>query len=144
MRLYQHDSATMFRFVLQGDLSGMSVRDFEQAWHTATSVASQKEIVVDISGVTDADVPAVVLLSRMRESGVRLIAPLPPKSEALLCSLGIPVAAPETRRFGTRAARLIHFWRAVVAATLERKMKPAGAKRIVNGRWKFWMEGPAR
>ena len=144
MRLYQHDSATMFRFVLQGDLSGMSVRDFEQAWHTATSVASQKEIVVDISGVTDADVPGIVLLSRMRESGVRLIASLPPKSAALLRSLGIPVAAPETRRFGKRAARLIHVWRALVAATLERKMRLAGAKRILNGRRKFWMKGPAR
>ena len=90
----------MFRFVLLGELTGMYVRDFEQAWNTATSIAARKDVVVDISGVTDADAEGVELLSRMRESGARLIATQPAKSEALLRSLGIPVAAPEKRHFG--------------------------------------------
>jgi len=107
MEMYQHDSATMFRFVLRGSLSGMSVQDLEQSWNTSSSVASQKEIVVDISGVTDADAAGVELLSRMRESGARLIAALPPKSEALLRSIGIPAPEPETHRVGRWAARLL-------------------------------------
>ena len=98
MDLYQHDSAAMFRFVLRGDLSGMSVREFEQAWNTATSIATRKEIVVDLSGVANADAAGVELLSRMRESGVRLI-PAP--------------AAPEAHRYGGWAARLMQLWHAL-------------------------------
>jgi len=112
MDLYQHDSAGMFRFVLRGDLSGTSVREFEQAWNTATSIATRKEIVVDLSGVTDADAAGVGLLSRMRESGVRLTAMLPPKSEALLRS-GMLLAAPETHHSGRREVRLMQLWHAL-------------------------------
>ena len=100
MDLYQHDSAAMFRFVVRGDLSGMSVREFEQAWNTATSIATRKEIVVDLSGVTNADAAGVELLSRMRESGVRLTAVLTPKSETFLRSTGMLPAASEAHHFG--------------------------------------------
>jgi len=113
MDLYQHDSAAMFRFVVRGDLSGMSVREFELAWNTATSIAARKEIVVDLSGVTDADVAGVELLSRMRESGVRLTAVLNPKSEAFLRSTGILLGAPEAHHLGRWAVRLKQLWHAL-------------------------------
>jgi len=109
MDLYQHDSATVYRFVLQGGLTGISVQNLEQAWTTAMSITSRKETVVDISGVTDADASGVELLFRMREAGVRLSGALPPKSELLLRSMGIPVAASKTRRGGGWAVRLMHF-----------------------------------
>ncbi|HVO78485.1 MAG TPA: STAS domain-containing protein [Candidatus Bathyarchaeia archaeon] len=112
MDLYQHDSAAMFRFVLRGDLSGTFVREFEQAWNTATSIATQKEIVVDLSGVTDADAAGVELLCRMRESGVRLTAELPPRSDAFL-RMGKAPAAPEAHYFGRWAVRLMQLWRAL-------------------------------
>ena len=113
MDLYQHDSAAMFRSVIRGDLSGMSVREFEQAWNTATSIATRKEIVVDLSGVTNADAAGVELLSRMRESGVRLTAVLNPESEAFLRSTGILLAAPEAHPFGRWAVRLMQLWHAL-------------------------------
>ena len=94
MDMYQHDSAAEYQFVLRGELMGEGVRDLEHAWHTAESILAGKELVVDVSGITNADPPGVDLLSRMRESGARLTAALPPESEGFLRSLGVPVAAP--------------------------------------------------
>ena len=56
MRMLQHDSATMFRFVLQGELTGDRVREFEHAWIAARSILGTKALVVEISGITNADV----------------------------------------------------------------------------------------
>jgi ABC-type transporter Mla MlaB component len=94
MEMYQHDSVTMFRFVLRGELAGVQVRELEHAWTAERSVLAAKELVVDISGITNADSSGIDLLSRMRESGARLTAALPPASEAILRSLEVPVAAP--------------------------------------------------
>ena len=38
MKMLQHDSATMFRFVLQGELTADRVREFEHAWTAARSI----------------------------------------------------------------------------------------------------------
>ena len=100
MEMYQHDSAGRFQFVLRGELAGNRVLGLEQAWTTAKSILNGKELVVDVSGITVADESGVDLLSRMRDSGARLNAALPPKSEELLRSLGLPAAAPRVRRFG--------------------------------------------
>lgn len=107
MDMYQHDGATMFQFVLRGELIGNPVQDLEHAWSTAKSILAGKELVVDISGITSADPPGVDLLSRMRESGARLTAALPPESAEFIRSLGLPVVAPSGRRFSTRASRLL-------------------------------------
>lgn len=98
MDMYQHDSVTRFQFVLRGELIGDRMQDVEHAWNTAKSILRGKELVVDISGITNADPPGVDLLSRMRESGARLTAALPPESEEFLRSLGVPMAAPRGRR----------------------------------------------
>lgn len=107
MDMYQHDSATMFRFVLRGELNGDRVQDLEHAWNTAKSILAGKELVVDISGMTNADPSGVALLSRMRASGARLAAALPPESDEILRSLGVPVAAPRGRRGSIWALRLL-------------------------------------
>jgi anti-anti-sigma regulatory factor len=93
MDLYQHDSATIFRFVLRGELSGRSVEDLEHAWQTAVSTAAGKEFVVDTSGVTGMDATGQELLGRMRERGARVIA--------------ARVAKPEVRRISKWAVRLM-------------------------------------
>ena len=94
MKMLQHDSATMFRFVLQGELTGDRVREFEHAWTAARSILGTKALVVEISGITNADAAGVELLSRMRETGARLNAALPPASAEFIRSMGIPVAPP--------------------------------------------------
>ena len=107
MDIYQHDSATTFRFVLRGDLAGPHVLELEHAWTTARSVLENKKLVVDVSGISDADGPGAELLHRMRDSGARLTAALPPQSEELLRSLGVPVAASCGRYLGKRVLWLL-------------------------------------
>jgi len=94
MEMYQHDSFAAFQFVLRGHLAGNRVLDLEHAWITAQSILNGKELIVDISGVTGADQFGVDLLFRMRDSGARLTAALPPRSENFLLSFGLPAAAP--------------------------------------------------
>jgi len=79
--MYQHDRAKAFQFVLHGDLVGERVQELEHAWTTAKSILGGKELVVDVSGITYADKVGMDLLARMRDSGARLTAPLPPGSE---------------------------------------------------------------
>lgn len=86
MEIYQHDSGVMFLFVLRGELIGSRVGELEQAWSTARSILRGKELVVDVSGVTNADREGVELLSRMRESGARLSPALPREFELVSAS----------------------------------------------------------
>ena len=92
--MFQHDSATIFWFVLQGDLTGDGVQELQHAWTTARSILGTKALAVDISGITNADAAGVELLSRMRETGARLNATLPPESAEFVRSLGISMAVP--------------------------------------------------
>jgi len=110
--MFQHDSATIFRFVLHGDLTGDGVREFEHAWTTARSILGAKALVVDISGITNADAAGVELLSRMREAGARLNAALPLESAEFIRSLGIPVAAPvrSSTTWTQRALRVLRLF----------------------------------
>jgi anti-anti-sigma regulatory factor len=80
----------MFRFVVAGELNGSAAKELEQAWKTAASILNGKELVVDISGVTSADSSGADLLSRMRESGARLIAAAPAGSPGSRTSRCLP------------------------------------------------------
>jgi hypothetical protein len=111
MEMYQHDSATMFRFVLHGNLAGDRVPELEHAWTTAKSILNGRDLMVDVSGITDADELGVDLLSRMRDSGARLAAPLPPASREFLRSLGVPVAAPVGELFRKKVMRFLRLCR---------------------------------
>jgi ABC-type transporter Mla MlaB component len=106
MDIYLNDSIESFQFVLKGDLAAGSVRSLEQAWITATSILGGKDVSVEVSGLTAADDAGVELLYRMTASGARLTAALPPESEDLLRSLGIPVAAPARRDHPTLLSSL--------------------------------------
>jgi ABC-type transporter Mla MlaB component len=113
MDMYQHDGATMFRFVLRGELAGDRVRDLEHAWITAKSILSQKQLVVDVSGVSNADPRGIELLSRLREAGACLTATPQPESAEFIRSLGVVTVTPDRRRFSIRAQilwRLVRFW----------------------------------
>ena len=94
MEIYQHDSAEVFRFVLRGDFSGHSVQQLQWAWETAQSILAGKELILDISGIADADAPGRELLFCMRKAGARLTVSLPPVSTELLQQLGVQVSAP--------------------------------------------------
>jgi len=112
MEMYLHDSAAMLRFVLRGDLTRCRAPELEHAWTTAKSVLNGRDLVIDVSGITNADEFGVELLLRMRDSGARLTARLPPASEEILRSLGVPVAAPGGDPFRTRVLRFLRLCRA--------------------------------
>jgi ABC-type transporter Mla MlaB component len=107
MDMYQHDSAATFRFVLMGELTGGAVHELQYAWDTAKSSLAGKELVVELSGLTSADPLGIELLSRMRESGARLAAALPPKCEELSRSFSLSAAEPCRDRRSTWALRIL-------------------------------------
>ena len=84
MQMYQHDSSNMFRIVLIGELGESGARELRWAWETAKSILRGKELSVDVSAVTKADLNAIHLLACMRESGARITAARQPECEELL------------------------------------------------------------
>ena len=108
MDMYLHDSATRFRFVLRGELTGSDVARLRHAWTTAQSILGTKELVVDLSGITTADVGGFETLREMRHSGARLIGKPLPASADCLGSLGTPAVAPVCQR-SNAFMRLAHF-----------------------------------
>jgi ABC-type transporter Mla MlaB component len=78
LTMYQHDAASLFRFVLMGRLAGRDVEDMEHAWITARSVMDGKELVVDLSAVTEIDGAGMHLLARVEACGARVIYPAQP------------------------------------------------------------------
>jgi len=110
MEMYQHDSAAMFRFVLRGDLTGDRVQELEHAWNAARSTLNARQLVVDVSGIRNADRCGTELLFRMKESGARLTATLPPASEDFLRSLGLSAAAPGSQSPLIRLRQAFFHW----------------------------------
>ena len=116
MDMYQHDSPEAFRFVLRSDLRGDDVQELEHAWATAQSILRTKDLLVDISGVKDADAAGMELLSRMRAAGARLVAASPPASVEFVRSMGLPVAS----RGEARAKPFLAFFRRAEIARQEK------------------------
>ncbi len=69
LTIYQHDERACFRFQLRGPLDERSARQLECSWQTAQSILGKKDLVVDVTGVTEVDDAGRQLLNRMRESG---------------------------------------------------------------------------
>ena len=107
--MYQHDCPRAFRFVLSGDLSGEAVQQLQWAWQTAQSTLGGRDLIVDISGIANADPFGLELLFRMRKAGARLIADLPPVSLELLRQFGVPALPPRSG-----SGLLAGIWRRIV------------------------------
>jgi len=107
MEMYLHDSSAMLRFVLRGELARASVRQLECAWETATSTLGLRDVVVDASGLSNADTAGRELLARMTQSGARLIPMLPPETTEQPAGTAVP-SGTSIRRL-RRATRATHF-----------------------------------
>src|SRR5258706_15919761 len=71
---YLHDGSHAFRFQLRGRLSLETVRYLEQAWRTASSTISERQVVFDMSDLTTIEASGQNVLLRWRERGALLIA----------------------------------------------------------------------
>jgi len=105
--MYLHDRPALFQFVLKGKLSGDPVQSLKHAWDTALSVIGNKELIIDVSGVTDADSSGVALLARMQQSGARLTAPQSRQPAEFLRSLGVVMPRSAERRDDSWALRFL-------------------------------------
>lgn len=89
MTLYQHDGPLMFRFQIEGDLDGPCAVELEQAWLTAAPIMDGKQLVVDISGIDQADASGMALLVRFRDAGARFRLASRPGPLGIASSLGL-------------------------------------------------------
>jgi ABC-type transporter Mla MlaB component len=80
---YMHDGPAAFSIELAGALAAEAVKKLEQDLRSASAVIGRKELVVDLSFVTEIDQAGRQLLLRWRRNGTTLIANTP-ESRALV------------------------------------------------------------
>lgn len=73
-RYYLHDGPDAIGFELSGHLSEGAARELEQARRTASSTASGRSLIVDLSYVTGADAAGLAMLRGWYADGAQLIA----------------------------------------------------------------------
>jgi outer membrane protein len=81
LRITTTDFGEKVTLKLEGKLSGPWVEEFERCWRMSTDIYREKELVVDLSGVTFADPAGKKLLCSISSQGAQLIGSgLVPKS----------------------------------------------------------------
>jgi hypothetical protein len=83
---YMHDGPTSFSIELAGALAAEGAKKLEQEWRSACAVVGKKELLVDLTFVTEIDPAGRRLLRRWRRNGATVIANTP-ESRALAESI---------------------------------------------------------
>src|SRR5258708_5515830 len=83
---YMHDGPTAFSIELAGALAAEGAKKLAQDWRSASAVIGKKELVVDLSFVTEIDPVGCELLLRWRRNGATVVANTP-ESRALAESI---------------------------------------------------------
>lgn len=73
LRIYIHDEVPVTSFVLEGKLIGPWVKELEKYWQSAVATNPSRAMLVDLADVTFVDSDGRVLLTRMRQKGVKLL-----------------------------------------------------------------------
>jgi hypothetical protein len=92
---YMHDGPTAISIELAGALAGEGAKRLERDWGSASAVIGKKELVIDVSFVTEIDPAGRQLLLRWRGNGATVVATTP-ESRALVESI-IGQLLPATR-----------------------------------------------
>src|ERR1700693_1641271 len=79
---YMHDGPAAFSIEVAGTLAAEGAKKLEQDWLSASAVIGKKELVVDLSFVTEIDPVGRQLLLRWRRNGATILANTP-ESRAL-------------------------------------------------------------
>jgi hypothetical protein len=79
---YMHDGPSAFSIELAGSLTAEDAKKLERDWLNASAVIGKKELVVDLSFVTEIDPVGRQLLLRWRRNGATILASTP-ESRAL-------------------------------------------------------------
>jgi hypothetical protein len=83
---YMHDGPTAFSIELAGALAAQAAKKLEQDWRSASEAIGEKELVIDLSFVTEIDPAGHQLLLRWRRNGATVVANTP-ESRALVESI---------------------------------------------------------
>lgn len=73
MKIQSDELGDGLRLKLEGRLAGAWVSELEQCWHTASAVHPDRNISVDLSGLTCVDQAGQYLLRLMRRDGVNFV-----------------------------------------------------------------------
>ena len=86
-----HDGPTAFSIELAGALAGKGAKKLEQDWQTACGVIGKKELVVDLSFVTEIDPGGRQLLFRWFRNGATVVANTPQSRALAESAIGRPL-----------------------------------------------------
>jgi len=74
LHYYMHNGPTALRLELAGELSHQAVSRLDQEWRTASLVAGDRTLHVDITFLTSIDALGSALLDRWHREGARIMA----------------------------------------------------------------------
>jgi hypothetical protein len=83
---YMHDGPTAFSIEVAGALAAEGAKKLEQDWLSASALIGNKELIVDLSFVSEIDQVGRQLLLRWRRNGATVVASTP-ESRALVESV---------------------------------------------------------
>ena len=88
---YMHDGPTAFSIELAGILATEGAKKLEQDWRSASAVIGRKELVVDLSFVTEIDPGGRQLLLRWFRTGATVVANTPQSRALVEAAIGRPL-----------------------------------------------------
>jgi len=88
---YMHDGPTAFSIEVAGTLAAEGAEKLEQDWLSASAVIGKKELVVDLSFVTEIDSVGRQLLLRWRRNGATVVANTPESRTLAESVIGRPL-----------------------------------------------------
>jgi hypothetical protein len=88
---YMHDGPAVFSIELAGALAAEGAKKLGQDWRSASAVVGKKELIVDLSFVTEIDPVGIQLLLRWRRYGATFIANTPEARALAESIIGSPV-----------------------------------------------------
>lgn len=74
LQYFIHNDTDALRMEMSGSLTGLEARQAYEAWRTATILAYQQRLVVDISHLTDADETGGAILRAWQRGSARIVA----------------------------------------------------------------------
>jgi STAS domain-containing protein len=111
---YMHDGPTTFSIELTGPLAAEGAKKLEQDWLSASRAIGKKELVVDLSYVTEIDSLGRQLLLRWRRDGATIVADTPEARALAESVIGLPLR-PSTRiAYTSKPYRSESFFRGVL------------------------------
>src|ERR1700693_4059342 len=88
---YMHDGPAAFSIEVAGTLAAEGAKKLEQDWLSASAVIGKKELVVDLSFVTEIDPVGRQLLLRWRRNGATVVANSPESRASVESIFGHPL-----------------------------------------------------